>query len=489
MQLTKEGLKFIFGLKLREFRNKKGLSLKEISNLSSLSVSYLNEIEKGKKYPKAEKIVKIAQALNVNFDKLVSLELNDQLRPLLLLLESRILKEFPLEHFGISSFQIFDFFSQAPLKFSAFINTLIEMTHTYDIQIEHFYKAALRSYLEMHNNYFLEIEEKVDKFLKESHSIINQEFLETILIEKFHYKIEKIDFNRIDGLDSIISILKNRTLYLNYLLSSEHLNFILAKEIGYNVLNEEIERKETFLIENATSFEQVLSDYRAAYFAGALLINQQNIVMDLKQFFAHKTWNVLAFKELIEKYHTNEQTFLYRLAQVLPKFFKLNQLFLMKFNRSIETNQNFIAHEIHLSKSHNSHSVAFNEHYCERWITLALIKELESKETNLIGIQRSNFVGSSDEYLCFSVAYRSKQDSNMNTCITIGILVDDMLKKTISFWNDPVILCKEVSKTCERCEIKNCSERRSPPIIANKIEKKMKKTNGIANFLASLSHK
>ena len=54
----------------------KNLSLFGLSKLTGLSKSYLNEIEKGKKYPKTDKIVTLSEALEVPYDHLVSLKLD-----------------------------------------------------------------------------------------------------------------------------------------------------------------------------------------------------------------------------------------------------------------------------------------------------------------------------------------------------------------------------------------------------------------------------
>ena len=44
-----------------------------------LSASYINEIEKGKKYPKAEKIMMLAEGLGVEYDDLVSINMTGRL--------------------------------------------------------------------------------------------------------------------------------------------------------------------------------------------------------------------------------------------------------------------------------------------------------------------------------------------------------------------------------------------------------------------------
>ena len=49
----KLNLQYIIGIKLRNFRQEKGLGLKQLSSLTGLSVSYINEIEKGEKISKS----------------------------------------------------------------------------------------------------------------------------------------------------------------------------------------------------------------------------------------------------------------------------------------------------------------------------------------------------------------------------------------------------------------------------------------------------
>ena len=55
-------------LKLRQLRIDKGYSLSQLSEKSGISISYLNEIEKGKKYPKTEKIIALGEALGCSYE-------------------------------------------------------------------------------------------------------------------------------------------------------------------------------------------------------------------------------------------------------------------------------------------------------------------------------------------------------------------------------------------------------------------------------------
>ncbi len=153
-----ENIRVIFGMKLRQFREQLGYSLKMLAQRTGLSPSYLTEIEKGKKYPKAEKILQLAQALGLSFDDLVSLKLEHELNPLTGLLASPLMQEFPFQLFGVTPRDVIDLVTRAPNEASTLIRTLGEIAGSYDMRVEHFFYAALRSYQETHHNYFDDLE-------------------------------------------------------------------------------------------------------------------------------------------------------------------------------------------------------------------------------------------------------------------------------------------------------------------------------------------
>src|SRR4051812_25014069 len=108
MLLDQELLRFIFGLKLRSVRQEKGMSLKVLARASGLSPSYINEIEKGKKYPKTDKIITLANSLGVAYDELISLRLKSELRNISQFLDRNLLKGIPFDVFGIPSTTLFE---------------------------------------------------------------------------------------------------------------------------------------------------------------------------------------------------------------------------------------------------------------------------------------------------------------------------------------------------------------------------------------------
>jgi len=57
---------------IRSFRQKRNMTLQELAQKANLSVSYLSEIELGKKQPSLETINKLSQALNISREGLIS---------------------------------------------------------------------------------------------------------------------------------------------------------------------------------------------------------------------------------------------------------------------------------------------------------------------------------------------------------------------------------------------------------------------------------
>ena len=90
--------------------------------------------------------------------------------------------------------------------------------------------------------------------------------------------------------------------------------------------------------------------------------------------------------------------------------------------------------------------------------------------TAIVGIQRSKYAGTEDEYLCITLARPSASGENLNVSVTLGLLVNKELPTKIGFLNDPSLQFREVNKTCERCAIENCGERAAPAIVVSRRE-------------------
>jgi hypothetical protein len=483
--LGKENIRLIFGFKIKQIRQEKGLSLSDLAQKTGISVSYLNEIEKGKKYPQAEKIAVLADALGVSYDWLVSLKLSKKLSPLGNLLQSNFLNDFPLEVFGIEPAQFVEILANAPDKMGAFISTLAEIARSYDMRIEEFYFSVLRSYQEMYENYFPDLEEEVKNFRKsisqEQESFLPTELLASILEQKYQFTIQYTAFEGVLG--NLRSVLKGKTLLINNQLSEEQRRFVLAREIGYNFLKIKT-RAYTFSWVEVHSFDEVLNNFKASYFAGALLLPEALLREDLTIFFQQKYFDAKMLLGYLKTYCVSPETFLYRCSNLLPRFFGLNEIFFLRFDNT--DGQFNLTKEMHLSGLHNPHASALGEHYCRRWISISILQSLQNQKLLnnevLCQAQISDYYDSPNQYLVIAMA-RSLSPTPAHSSLAIGIKINEKSSKIIHFLRDKNITRKKVGETCERCSAQNCQERVAKPSILEKERYKQARRQAIKHLL------
>src|SRR2546423_15234100 len=71
-------LQHTVGAVIRRERRERGLTLKTLAERSALSVVYLGEIERGKKYPSAQVLEQLAKALALDLAELLELVADEQ---------------------------------------------------------------------------------------------------------------------------------------------------------------------------------------------------------------------------------------------------------------------------------------------------------------------------------------------------------------------------------------------------------------------------
>lgn len=467
-------IKLIFGLKIKQIRTAKDLSLFKLSKLTGLSKSYLNEIEKGKKYPKTDKIILLAEAFDVPYDELVSLKLDKNLAPVAEILQSNLLKEIPLEIFGIEERDLIEIISNAPMKVNAFISTLIEIGNNYNLTRESFYLASLRSFQEANDNYFPEIEKSARDFLKsywvDKEEFISNESMLEILKEEFGYTIIYEDFKEYkrSELAKIRSIYvkDKKQLYINESTDHDQKRFILAKELGYNYLQLE-ERLYTYSWVCFDNFDQLLNNFYASYFAGALLLPEKDLVADLNLLFEEEQHDLTKFLTFFGRYTESPETVYQRMTNLLPKHFNIRDLFFLRISTKKGSEKYRLTKELHLNQQQSPQANETDEHYCRRWVSLNVLKELSEEENpehqHKMAAQVSIYpFNNNQKYYVISSATIDPFNPDYLRSVTIGLLHKQAQRK-VKFLNDPVIPVKEVAVTCENCGMDNCLERVSPP--------------------------
>jgi len=475
--MKEDYIKLIFGLKLKQIRTDNKLSLFGLSKLSGLSKSYLNEIENGKKYPKPDKIAILSEKLDVPYDQMVSLKLDKNLAPIGDLLQSKILKEIPLELFGIKENTLIDIVANAPAKVNAFISTIIEIAQHYNFSRESFFLASLRSFQEANNNYFDDLELSVLKFVKayqlDLSQTVSSKDLEEILIEEYGYSIIDNELSKYEALGNLRSVFvpKNSTLLLANEIDEAQRTFIYAKEIAYNFL-EIKDRLYTFPWIKFENFDQVLNNFYASYFAGALVIPKDELTLQLETVFEKETFDKALFLQILRAFNTSPESFYQRLTNILPKAFNIKNLFFLRITHKADSEKFYLNKELHLSHQHSPRANETNEHYCRRWVSLKVLKDIStSKNSHEFDIQISNYPSHDTKYLVLSSATKDPFRNNQYRSISIGLLINKQLERKLKFLGDKTIKKQEVGVTCERCAISNCKVRQAPAIILEKVDK------------------
>jgi hypothetical protein len=241
------------------------------------------------------------------------------------------------------------------------------------------------------------------------------------------------------------------------------------------------------------SFEQVLNNFKASYFAGALLIDRDVLREDLRRFFARPKWDGAALLEVMRRYDATPETFYYRLTQLIPRFFGLREIFFMRFSHASRTDSYELTKVFNLSRVPVPHGVGAGETYCRRWPGLRLLHEMERAgkartARPVVAAQRSHFLDEGAEFFVIAMARPLALSDRANSSVSLGFLLDDTFRERVRFWNDPAVPQAEVNLTCERCPLspEECRERAAPPVLHEKQERQNRKEEALHQLLEDL---
>lgn len=487
----------IFGMKVRQARMEANLNLTEFAGQCELSPSYVTEIEKGRKYPKANKIMRMAKVLGKDYDDLVSIRLAPSLTYLEKILSSPLLRQFPFEEFDLEIADLVNLFTRAPDKASALLHVVLEIGRQYDMKDEHFLRAALRSYQEIHENYFQDLEdaaaEFAEKYKLHTDLPIDFEALRGLITDTFGYELDETVLAQDEALSVYRSVFVEGArpkLLVNSAFYPMQIKFLLARELGYQYLGIK-ERSITSTPDRVDSFQQVFNDFKASYFAGALLIPRASILADVQEFFQLETWSPYRLLNMLDTYDITPEMLLYRLSELIPQFFGV-RLHFLRFHNTDDT--------YHLYKRLNMNNlrlpsgIGLHEHYCRRWLSVRLLRDMIEtdtdmpRETPFLGAQISEFLESHDRFLSFGFARPLVLSPNVSSSVVVGFRLDSDLKQTIRFAEDPSIPVVIINETCERCPLvgDQCTVRGAEPVILRQEEQKAARKSTLDKLMARL---
>lgn len=477
----------IFGMKIRQARTEANLTLTEFAKQAELSPSYATEIEKGRKYPRADKIFKMAEVLGKDYDELVSIKLDPSLAYLESTLSSSILQNFPFGEFGLEASDLIALLTRQPDKASALLHGIVAVGRRYDVSEEQFLRAALRSYQEVRDNYFPDVEDAVVSFYKKYSDAyglsdkepISQDMLKKLLREVYSYKIDcdaLADDEQLKHYRSVYFRGRKPQLLVNKQLFGRQIRFVLARELGYQFL-ELTERSRTSTPDQVKSFEQILNDFKAAYFAGALLMPRTAVLDDIQRFFDLPKWDPQPLQNMLTKYNVSPEMLLYRFSELIPQFFGV-KLHFLRFHHDKGSNNYQLIKQLNMNQLLVPSGIGLDEHYCLRWLSVRLLQDLEAQADETdddyhilddapAGVQMSEFLDSRDRFLCIGFARPLVLNPEVHSSVIVGFRVDGDLRNSIRFMNDPAVPSLIINETCERCPLTEtqCHLRASEPTV------------------------
>lgn len=475
MLLDQNTVRLIFGLKLKNLRQQHQYSLKELGQKTGLSVSYLNEIEKGKKYPKPDKVLALADALSSSFDQLVSVRLEEDQDAIARILQNGFVHSLPLQDLGINLTELLNSITEDSQKATRLLCTILELRRRHFIRQSDLFSAILKSEIDEKRNHFTEWEELAstlrDRYRKWG-SPSDSEYAQQIvqhLEQKYNYEFETVAFG--DESTALRTLRFRRNvrskkiiLHLNSALSAkEQLYFLLreliARELGHPPISAHQEN------DDFATYTAYVNHYMVSYIADAMLLPKDSFLDELNLLCSFDRWSSGRFRVFLQNAPVPTKRVLQRMTQLLPREWNIDPVYALEFGRNIELERFLILDELHLSGLQMPNGINREESFCRRWISMRALEAFTSSKDSsgaLIQTQKSTIADVNGQFFNIAIAERDSVERGLIRCHTIGIPITKKHGKRIAFLNDTYVKHDTVAETCERCRILDCKERLAP---------------------------
>jgi len=455
--------KTMLGIKLKQLRRQKGLSFQQLSMVTGISISYLNEIEKGKKRPRLEKVHQLEEALQVKPGYLSEGRVNSFLQPLTNLLNSGFLQDLPLEAFGISQSKVVQAIAEAPLQISAFIQTLLDFTGKQQRYGENFYMAALRTFKSLNTFRMEEAEENAAlwydaEFSGLENTVDRLEWLETNLLDVFNWRVAEIPDN-LGGASMELPCFYNirrQTVFLNRQLAADekiyHLNILRA----YLAMGLELPEVPVSFT-TRMNFQAAINEWAAKTWAQAVDIPISRLEYEIVSIAKDPLPDLTIVQQLIGLAKFDFQTHLERIASTIYVHLKIRDVCIWIYEHSLEKQMHRCLDELYTNPPRKKNIPDANEHYCGWHPAIQTANrffngELKSKT---VIIQKTGFKHWNKSYLTLSLVEETNNPDVVRT-YTLGMNIRHLTALNLTEMEETIVF-----RTCERCEAVNCRIRRS----------------------------
>ena len=309
---------------LKRRRKERKMSRFDVSERAGISPSFYSELELGRKSASGETLRRVTKALDMGLDELQSDHYDAALEALL-----------DFQDHDIAIKEGIELLDKAPHLAKAIPRLLTNIARVSDrgSKQEVIYPILLRDFQEEHFNYFPDLEREAKAFLAEHPPrgiSPDRHDLQGILRYVYKYTIKSDhDFHeqQYQHLPIIRSMWlrqgKQQHLLLNRHLLESQKTFELAREIAYNLPF--LRHKETLAHRVPTSphvgihsYTQILNEFKASYFAGAVLMPQEPLEADVAAWFQQQTFDKERLWDMLTTYNVTPEMLLHRLTEILP---------------------------------------------------------------------------------------------------------------------------------------------------------------------------
>jgi hypothetical protein len=247
------------------------------------------------------------------------------------------------------------------------------------------------------------------------------------------------------------------------------------------------------------SYDQVLNNFRASYFAGAVIMERNALLDDLRAFFGQPHWDPAPLRAMMTRIQATPEMLFYRLTELVPHAFGLDDFFFLRFHHTVGSEDVELTKILNMSQVAVPHGIGLQEHYCRRWPAIRLLRDMAQRQTGSapptngtagadIHAQRSVYLKDDVEFFVLSCARPLALQPRTNSCVSIGFLLNETFRDTVRFWADDSLPRVHVGLTCERCPLppETCRERVAPPSADEARKAQDRKKTALAELTRSL---
>jgi XRE family transcriptional regulator, fatty acid utilization regulator len=462
------------GHRIRTLRMANKLGLRELARRAEISPGFLSKIEDGGKMPTVGTIDRLARALDTTTSALVAAEERPDVR------ESgraiAAVEKIPFRELALSAGRLVLDAARVPPRLG-------------DVGAEHLLRAAVRGRIEQQVSDD-EIERRADEFRASMPAVDPgawEAHLRTWLLDTRQIRVEALPVRQRPALRGERAVLVGRPprlLLLNPELSDEQRLFVLAREAGYVTCGLLEARSRVYPPDREHSFDQVFNDYRASYFAAALVVPSFELVEKLTTVLESLEWRPDAFERVLDSYRglATDETVMYRFSQVMARRMPPLRTHFLKI---VSPSAGAYRIDKRLNLSSENTVSGYGEHLCRRWLATTLVEEFRKKlderaetaekaETEgplpepgpkrIVQAQISRFPNSDEGYIGISIARSADEVSAVRygagaiVSVTVGFRISPNVKEAIQLLKDPNLRHRIVGAVCERCALQ-CLER------------------------------